>query len=153
MSHRSIRSRVAGLSLAAMLVAASPASAMPADPAGTEAKDPRQQDMHASTVQKQDDTQTSGIADARGEAAAGGGTAGASDGTVRESRLPGPPTWPMFPTPLPRPAPQPVVVVDGGDDIVLDLPVALLILTGTLALGGGMAVAALKVRGRVRTAH
>ena len=125
---------------------------MPADPAGTEAKDPRQQDMHASTVHKQDDTQTSATADARGEAAAGGGGTGATGGPVREPRLQGPPTWPMHPTPLPRPAPQ-TVVVDGGDDVVLDLPVALLILMGSLALGGGMAAVALTARGRTRAAH
>ena len=151
MSHRRMLSRLAGLSLAAALVAASPASAMPAEPAGTGAK--AQQDMHASTVQKQDDTQGSGITDARGEAAAGGGTAGASGGPLREPRLQGPPTWPMHPTPLPPPVQQTPFVVESDDDIGLDLPVALLILAGTLALGGGMAVAALKARGRIRTAH
>jgi hypothetical protein len=146
MSHRNTLSRLAGVSLVAALFAASPASAMPTDPAGTGAKDPRQRDMHASTVQKP------GIADARGEAAAGGGTGGATGGPVREPRVQGPPTWPMYPTPLPRPEQQPIVV-DSGDDIGLDLPVALVILAGALALGSGTAVAAMKVHGRTRVAH
>ena len=59
----------------------------------------------------------------------------------------------MHPTPLPPPVQQTPFVVESDDDIGLDLPVALLILAGTLALGGGMAVAALKARGRIRTAH
>src|SRR4051812_48352691 len=50
MTHRSILSRLAITSLAVALLATAPASAMPIDPAGTAAKDPQQQDMHASTV-------------------------------------------------------------------------------------------------------
>jgi hypothetical protein len=176
MTHRSILSRLAITSLAVALLATAPASAMPTDPQGTAAKDPRQQDMHASTVQTpkenagrtvqdargeaaagssaQTPKEKAGrtVQDARGEAAAGGGTG--STGPVSKPALQGPPTWPAYPTPLPlpRPAPQPIAT-DGGDDIGLDLPVALLILAGTLAVGGGMAFAATKGRTRTRVAH
>jgi hypothetical protein len=149
MSHRSTLSRLALASLAAAVLAAAPASAMPADPQGATAQDPAQQDMHASTVQPADEAQT---LDLRGEAAtAGGGTGSTSGGPQREPRLQGPPTWPVNPTPLPRPTQQPVVV-DGDDGgIDLDVPVALLLMAGTLALGGGMAIVAMK--SRTRTAH
>jgi hypothetical protein len=176
MTHRNTLSRLALTSLTVALLASAPASAMPTDPGGTAAKDPRQQDMYGSTVQspseKADRTVqdargeaaagSSGqtpkekasrtVQDARGEAAAGGGTG--STGPVSKPALQGPPTWPMYPTPLPlpQPAPQPVLT-DGGDDIGLDLPVALLILAGTLAVGGGMAVVATKGRTRTRVAH
>jgi hypothetical protein len=172
MTHRNIRSRLAISSLAVALLATAPASAMPTDPHGTAAKDPRQRDMHASTVQTpkenagrtvqdargeaaagssmQTPKENAGrtVQDARGEAAAGGGTG--STGPASKPALQGPPTWPIHPTPLPRPAQQPIVT-DGGDDIGVDLPVALLILAGTLAVGGGLAVAA--TRGRTRVAH
>ena len=147
MSHRSILSRLAITSLAAALLATAPATAMPTDPPGTGASDAAQLDMHASTVQPPDKAQT---LDLRGEAAAGGGTGSA--GPAHEAPLPGPPTWPANPTPLPRPVQQPIAT-DSGDDIGLDLPVALLILAGTLAVGGGMAVGATKVRARTRVAH
>jgi hypothetical protein len=167
MTHRNILSRLAITSLAAALLATAPASAMPIGPQGTAATDKRQLDMHASTVHAPDDARGEAAAgssvqtpkekagrtvdDARGEAAAGGGTG--STGPASKPALQGPPTWPMYPTPLPQPAqPQPIAT-DGGDDIGLDLPVALLILGGTLAVGGGMAVAATKVRTRTRVAH
>jgi hypothetical protein len=147
MSHRNILSRLAITSLAAALLATAPASAMPTDPQGFGASDAAQRDMHASTVQPADKAQT---LDLRGEAAAGGGTG--STPPVAKGPFPGPPTWPAYPTPLPRPAQQPIAT-DGGDDIGLDLPVALLILAGTLAVGGGMAVGATQVRARTRVAH
>jgi hypothetical protein len=63
---------------------------------------------------------------------------------------PGPPVWPMHPQPIAS-APAPVAdSVDGGNGGV-DLPVALLAIAGTLALGGGLTVAAL--RHRTRVAH
>ncbi len=176
MTHRNTLSRLALTSLTVALLATAPASAMPADPGGTGATYPRQQDMYGSTVQAPKETADRSVQDARGEAAAGSsaqtpkekasrtvqdarGEAAAGGGTgstgpVSKPALQGPPTWPMHPTPLPlpQPAPQPVAT-DGGDDIGLDLPVALLILAGTLAIGGGMAVVATKGRTRTRVAH
>ena len=148
MTHRSILSRLAITSLAVALLATAPASAMQSEPAGTSANDPRQLDMHASTVQPADEAPS---VDLRGEAAAGGGGTG-STGPAAKPSLPGPPTWPINPTPLPRPTQQPVAT-DGGDDIGVDLPVALLILAGTLAVGGGTAVALMKGRAPTRVAH
>lgn len=176
MTHRNTLSRLALTSLTVALLASAPASAMPTDPAGTAASEQRQQDMYGSTVQspseradrtvqdargeaaagssgqtaKEQASRT--VQDARGEAAAGGGTG--STGSVSKPALQGPPTWPMYPTPLPlpQPAPQPVAT-DGGDDIGLDLPVALLVLAGALGVGGGMAVVATKGRARTRVAH
>jgi len=178
MSHRRNLSRLAIATLTAALLAAPSASAMPVDPTGAEAADPRQQDMHGSTVTPPKDTKqdvrdargeaaagggttggaTSGghVRDARGEAAAGGGTTGGatSGGAVRHPRLLPPPTWPAHPTPIPLPPrAQSPVATDGGDDVGVDLPVALLILAGTLALGGGLAVAGMKVRAHTRTAQ
>ncbi len=149
-THRRILHRLALASLAALCIGAPVASAAPTDPAGTgtTTQDPRQQDMHASTVQKPDKVVV--VRDARGESAAGGGTTG---GTTTKAPLPGPPTWPVNPAPLPQPEQQPVATGD-GDDIGIDLPVALLILAGTLALGGGLAVAAMKARAHTtRAAH
>jgi hypothetical protein len=166
-THRRILHRLALASLAALCIGAPVASAGPIDPVGTgttTTQDPRQQDMHASTVQKSDAVGV--VRDARGESAAGGGTTdkvvvvrdargesavgggttgGTAGGPVREPRVQGPPTWPENPTSLPQPEQQPVASGD-GDDIGIDLPVALLILAGTLALGGGLAVAGMKAR-------
>ena len=89
MSHRTTLARLALASLAAAVLAAAPASAMPADPQGTPAQDPRQQDMHASTVQPADQAPK---LDLRGEAAKPGG--GTSGGPAREPKLQGPPTCP-----------------------------------------------------------
>jgi len=153
-THRRILRRLALASLAALCIGAPVASASPADPVGTgtTTQDPRQQDMHASTVQKPDKVVV--VRDARGESAAGGGTTGGTaGGPVREPRVQGPPTWPENPTSLPQPEQQPVATGD-GDDIGIDLPVALLILAGTLALGGGLAVAGMKARAHTtRAAH
>jgi hypothetical protein len=145
MSQRRNLPRLLLAALAATCIAVPTAYAMPIDPQGTTTQDKRQQDMHASTVKKADRT----TQDARGESAATRGTAGAAS----EPRLQGPPTWPSYPTPLPRPAQQPIATDGGGDDIGTDLPVALLVLAGTLALGGGLAVVAMKVRVHTRTAH
>jgi hypothetical protein len=65
--------------------------------------------------------------------------------------LPGPPTWPMHPKPI-TPAHAPAAA-DDGDGGGIDLPVALIGIAGTLALGGGLAVAALRPRSRTRVAH
>lgn len=157
--------RLALATLAAACIAVPTASAQPIDPVGTAAQSPQQQDMHASTVHKPDSTTGTqdargesaagrsvtavSVQDARGESASGGGTAG---GPAREPQLQGPPTWPVNPQPLPAPTQAPAAT-GGGDDIDVDLPVALLILAGTLALGGGMTAAAMKVRSNTHTAH
>jgi len=126
-------SRLLIASLAAAAVAAPTAVAQPTDPA--------QLDMHASTVTKPKSAQQ----DLRTEAAADTSRAPAYPGSV-----PGPPTWPMHPQPIPS-AQAPVA--DGGDggNGGVDLPVALLSIAGTLALGGGLTVAGL--RHRTRVAH
>jgi len=159
--------RLALATLAAACIAVPTASAQPIHPVGPAAPSPQQQDMHASTVHKPDpgigsqdvrgesaagrSVTAISVQDARGESAAGGGTSG---GKPAEPQFQGPPTWPVHPTPIPAPATtQAPVATDGGDDIGVDLPVALLILAGTLALGGGMAAAAMKVRDHTHTAH
>src|SRR5829696_1106804 len=123
MSRRTKLPRLMLATLAVASLAAPSAFAGPIDPAGTGFQD----------------QQT--IRDARGESAAGGGTAARGQAA---------PSWPTYPTPLPRPA-QPPLVADGGDDV--DLPVVLLVIAGTLALGGGLAVATSKVRAHTREAH
>ena len=62
----------------------------------------------------------------------------------------GPPTWPTHAQPISS-APAQVADVGDGDDGGIDLPVALIGVAGTLALGGGLTVVAL--RHRTRTAH
>jgi len=130
MSRRTKLPRLMLATLAVASFAAPSAFAGPIDPAGTGFQD----------------QQT--IRDARGESAAGGGTA--ARGPVRAPRVQAAPSWPTYPTPLPRPA-QPPLVADGGDDV--DLPVVLLVIAGTLALGGGLAVATSKLRAHTREAH
>jgi hypothetical protein len=166
MSYRKTLSRLVLASMVTALIAAPVATAMPTDPSGTGAQDPRQQDMHASTVgpvnapgataaesatdargEAAADGGTTTGTDARGEAAAGGGTSGASGST----ELPGPPTWPAYPTPIPQPDAAPVA--DGGDGGGIDAPVALIAIAGTLALAGGMAVVAFRRRARTGVAH
>ena len=134
MSHRKTLSRLTIASLAAAALAAPAATAMAADPAAT--KDPRQMDMHASTVKKPE----SAHQDMRGEAASGA--------PLRHPRLAGPPTWPEHPQPINRaPAPLTGGGDGGGDD---DVPVPLLIVGGALLLGG-MTVTAVRLRtGTVR---
>ena len=80
-----------------------------------------------------------------------------TEATADPSRVPaypryvqGPPTWPMHPQPIAA-APAHVADAGGGDDGGIDLPVALISIAGTLALGGGLTAVAL--RHRTRTAH
>lgn len=146
MSHRNTLSRLAVASLAAASFAA-PAAAQPMD-------------MHASTVHKPKPAKV----DLRGEAAAGAavvaakpraqdlrGEAAAAPAISPETRspLPGPPTWPAYPTALPKP--EAPVVVD-ADDGGIEVPEAILAIVGTLALGAGMAVVVLRHRPRTNTA-
>ena len=123
MSHRRNLCRLVLATLAAASVAAPAASAIPVDPTGPAA-----------------------AFDARGESAAGGGP---TSRPLNHGPFPGPPTWPEDPAPLP-PRTAPVRAGDGADGGV-DLPVVLLSIAGTLAIGGGMAVAASRVG--TRTAH
>jgi hypothetical protein len=64
------------------------------------------------------------------------------------AKNPGPPVWPTNPHPIASARAPVADSVDGGAGGV-DLPVALLAIAGTLALGGGLTVAALKHRTRV----
>jgi hypothetical protein len=147
MSYRKTLSRLAVASLAATTLAAPAASAMTMD-------------MYASTVQEPKSAQQ----DLRGEAAANAASAAAKPGKQdlrgeaaaapaispqTRAPLPGPPTWPAYPTPLP--APEATVVADGNDGSI-DVPEAILAIVGTLALGAGMAVVVLRHRPRTRTA-
>ena len=142
-------SRLAVASLAAVSFA-SPAAAQPI------------MDMHASTVQKPKPAKV----DLRGEAAAGAaivaGKSGREDlrgeaaaapkqSPLTRTPLPGPPTWPAYPTPLPKP--ETPVVADTGDDGGIEVPEAILAIVGTLALGAGMAVVVLRHRPRTGTAQ
>jgi hypothetical protein len=144
MPHRKTLSRLAIASLAAASFAA-PAAAQPTD-------------MHASTVHKP----TPAKVDLRGEAAAdaaatprkqdlrGEAAAAPAVSPVTRTPLPGPPTWPAYPTPLPLPE-APVVADTGGDDGI-EVPGAILAIAGTLALGAGMALVVLRHRPRTGTA-
>ena len=156
MSNFRMLSRLVFVALVAVLVAAPVSSAMPAGPHGND----------AATFDARGEAAASGGGtgaaaatalpayptpmDARGEAAASGGGTG-STGPAAKPSFPSSPTWPTNPTPLPRPTQQPVAT-DGGDEIGVDLPVALLILAGTLAVGGA-AVALVKGRAPTRVAH
>ena len=157
------RKTLSGLAVAALLASTAPvASAMPVDgplrptEAGAVLKDtdPRQLDMHASTVQKQDaapkDLRSEAAADAgvrpqtgtdlRGEAAAGK--------PATEAPL-GLPTWPVDPQPI-----TPIVVDEpvatGGDD-GLEWPLSGILLAGALLLGGTVGI--LGAHFRVRQSH
>ena len=119
MLNRRMCSRLVLAALVSVLIAAPAASAMPIHPQGA-------------TTQTQD---------ARGEAAANGGGTGA----VTRLSVPAPRTWPAYPTPLP---PRAAPIPDGGGGGGVDVPVVLLIIAGTLAIGGGMTVAANRLQTR-----
>jgi hypothetical protein len=167
-----------GNTLSRLLIASLSAAAIAAPAAVAQPADPAQLDMHASTVTKpasaQQDLRSEAAADPsrpagkdlRSEAAADPSRAPSNPGNSSypgsfpappilpapgshvPAKNPGPPVWPTNPQPIAS-APAPVAdSVDGGDGGV-DLPVALLAIAGTLALGGGLTVAALKHRTRV----
>jgi hypothetical protein len=168
-----------GNTLSRLLIASLSAAALAAPAAVAQPMGPAQMDMHASTVTKpasaQQDLRSEAAADPsrpagkdlRSEAAADPSRAPSNPGTSSypgsfpgppilpahpslAPANPGPPVWPTHPQPIPS-APAPVAdSVDGGDGGV-DLPVALLAIAGTLALAGGLTVAAL--RHRTRVAH
>jgi hypothetical protein len=141
-------SRLAIASLAAAALAAPAASAQPMD-------------MHASTVHKPAPAKQ----DLRGEAASGQSSApinrlsvpskvdlrgeaavDSARAPVSRATLAGPPTWPMYPTPLPTPQATTVAADDGDGGI--DIPLSVLIIAGTLAAAGAMGAAALRIRTR-----
>jgi hypothetical protein len=144
MQHRKTFSSLALTGLLVAAIAAPVASAMPID-------NVRQQDMHASTVQKPAD-------DLRGENAAGAGsitpqTKTPSVGDLRSenaadpSRAPeapvGMPTWPVDPQPLTPAAPEPVADGDGGG---VDWQVPVFAAIGALLLAGGLVLAGTRYR-------
>lgn len=80
--------------------------------------------------------------DARGEAAAD---------PLDLPAFPAPPARPFRPEPVSLPvAPAPA---DAGGGGVVDVPVLLLVVAGALALGGGLAVVALKAPAGPRSSH
>ncbi len=64
--------------------------------------------------------------------------------------VPAPPARPFDPEPVSLSA-EPASTDAGGD--VVDVPVLLLVVAGALALGGGLAVVALKAPARPRASH
>jgi hypothetical protein len=149
--------KLSRLLVATLAVAALAAPSAMAQPIDTPMQ---QQDMHASTVTKpeaaQQDLRTeasqlpaypsraaaqSAQTDLRGE--------NAKPVPSSPRVLPGPPTWPTDPKPIP-PSEAPAVA-DDGDGGGIDLPVALIGIAGVLALAGGLGAVAL--RSRTRVAH
>jgi hypothetical protein len=162
-----------GNTLSRLLIASLSAAAIAAPAAVAQPTDPVQLDMHASTVTKpasaQQDLRSEAAADPsrpagkdlRSEAAADPSRAPSSypgsfpgppilpaPGSHVPAKNPGPPVWPTNPQPI---ASAPAPVADSVDGDGVDLPVALLAIAGTLALGGGLTVVAL--RHRTRVAH
>jgi hypothetical protein len=150
MSHRKT---LASLLAAPLVVAAIAAPAAPAMPV-----DVRQLDMHASTVKAPAAQQ-----DLRSEATIGKTpvspqtrspvaqqdlrTEAAADKPAAAPPV-GLPTWPAYPTPLPRVAHEPVAT--GGDDGI-EWPLSGILLAGALLLGGTLGVAGAQFR--VRQSH
>ena len=64
--------------------------------------------------------------------------------------VPAPPARPFDPEPVSLPAEQ--ASTDAGGDVV-DVPLLLLVVAGALALGGGLAVVALKAPAGPRSSH
>ena len=128
-----------GNTMSRLLIASLATAALAAPSAVAQPTDPAQLDMHASTVTKPKSAQQ----DLRSEAAADPSRSPAYPGS-----FPAPPTWPTHPQPIPS-AHAPVADAGDGGDGGIDLPVALLGIAGTLALGGGLTVAGLRQRTRV----
>jgi hypothetical protein len=165
MSHRKTLSALLAAPLAVAAIAAPAAPAKPIDEplrpttAGAVLKDPRQLDMHASTVvtpaaPKQDlrseatidatpvNPQTHTPAaqqDLRTEAAADKAPADVPVGM---------PTWPTDPEPIVRVAQEPVAT--GGSDGI-EWPLSGILIAGALLAGGTLGVAGMKFR--VRQSH
>jgi len=134
--------RMAVASMAAAVVAAPTAGAMPMQ------GDAAERDMHASTVVQAD----RGAGDRRGEASIPalrpqtGGQVTTADLRTEAAKGPstspappaGLPTWPVDPKPI-VPAPAAPVAATDGDGGTIEWPTALLIAAGALAVAGGLA--------------
>ncbi len=121
MPHGNNLSRLLIATLAAGAIAAPAAVAMPIGP-----------------VNEGGQSTTTHRMDLRGEASKPTPRAPASP-----RQLPGPPTWPMHPTPI---TPAPAAVADDGDGGGVDAPIVAAIIAGALALGTGFTVAGLRHR-------
>ncbi len=151
MSARKTLPRVVLAALAAVALAAPSAMAMQAEGNAGAAKDPRQMDMHASTVTKPESAQ-----DLRGEAAADA----SPTPDVRPQTLPAypraipprvaPPTWPANPRAIPPSVTTQAAPIgdDGGGS---DAPLLGLLIGAGVVLAGGAVVMTLRMR--ERTAH
>lgn len=165
MPYRKKMSRVAIAALLAATVAAPAASAMPLAESSYTSKafapGAAQLDMHASTVQRpaaahQDLRTEASMAPSRQAANVSAAepdlrTENAVDSTRAPEPPVGLPTWPLDPKPIAPVSPQPVAVDGDGGDV--DWPIAALALAGALALGGGLAFAAQRLRTQTRPAH
>jgi hypothetical protein len=164
MPDRRKMSRLAIASLLAGALTAPVANAKPIDGGYTSkayAPSSAQMDMHASTVKKpasaNQDLRTEGsIAPSRAAAQASGvKTDLRSENAADPSRAPespvGMPTWPADPKPIAPVAPQPVA--GDGDGGNVEWPIAVLALTGALALGGALVIAGRRFRTQTRPAH
>ena len=142
-------SRLLIASLAAAAVAAPAAVAQPIDPQGSTSTSPKsaQQDLRSEAAADASSAPSYAryVQDLRSEAAADPSRAPSYPRYIQ-----GPPTWPVHPQPI---SSAPATVADAGDggDGGIDLPVALIGIAGTLALGGGLTAVAF--RHRTRTAH
>ena len=139
MSHGKTLYRLAVAALATSALAAPTAIAMPAT--GGNVTDPRQQDMHASTVQSPVARQDHRSPDAVDQ--------------TRAAPQPVPPvgmpTWPASPEPLPQPK-QPAVLPTGGDGGDVDWTLPAIALAGCLMVGGALVVGRTRLRSARSTA-
>lgn len=144
MSHCKTMYRLAVAVLATSAMAAPAAIAMPIDPgSGGTATDPRQKDMHASTVQSPAVQQEHRTPDARDRTPA-----------PKPEAIPeGMPTWPVNPQTLPQPKQPAVAPTGGGDGGGVDWTVPAIALAACLMLGGAAAVARTRLRAARSGAH
>jgi hypothetical protein len=152
MSARKTLPRLTLAALAAVALAAPSAMAMPAEGNAGAANDPRQMDMHASTVTKPD----AAPQDLRGEAAADTSpTPGVQPQTQTRPAAPPslpPQTWPAYPRAIPASPPAesaPIGDGDGGGGS--DAPLLGFLIGAAVVLAGGAVV--LTRRTRESTAH
>jgi hypothetical protein len=140
-------SRLMIVSLATAAIAAPAASAQPAEPVVVTPQDMAAVDLRTEATKPQTGTPvkpqtgTPVKKDMRTEAAKDPSRAPVT------KQLPGPPTWPAYPRALTPP--QQATVTDDGDGGGIEAPIVALIIASTLALGGGLTVAALRHRARI----
>jgi hypothetical protein len=165
MSHCKTMYRLGIATLAIITLAAPTAIAMPIDPgSGGTATDPRQKDMHASTVQSPAAQQEHRTPDAVDRSAPKAPAVHQEQRTPdaldrspapkAEPLPPGLPTWPVNPQTLPRPQ-EPAVAptTGGGDGGGVDWTVPAIALAACLMLGGAFTVARTRLRAARSTAH